>query len=254
MRREKSPKRIILTMAALAVAVIACCYYFALGSGNLTAAVSGGIKKPIYSVDTDERKIAFSFDATWGAEHTEDILAILKKYDVKTTFFLVNIWLEEYPEMAAKIGKEGHEIQLHSTTHPHFPQLSSEDMAGELKANAAKIKEICGTETTLFRPPFGDYDDTVIETAHSLGLEVIQWSVDSLDWQDITAAEICGRVKEGVAPGSIVLFHNNGLHTAEALSQLIPYFQGDGYEIVPVSDLVYQADYTVDINGVQHKN
>lgn len=254
MQREESPKKICLSMAALALVVIACCCYLFDGGDDLVAAVSGGDKKPIYSVATQDKKIAFSFDATWGAEHTQDILNILEENKVKTTFFLVNIWLDEYPEMAGLIHKKGHEIQLHSTTHPHFPELSTQDMEGELKANNAKIKEIAGVEGTLFRPPFGDYDNTVIDTAHSLGLEVIQWSVDSLDWQDITAVEICERVKKGVTSGSIVLFHNNGLHTAEALAELIPYFQSQGYEIVPVSELIYQDNYTVDINGVQSQN
>lgn len=251
MQREESPKKICLSMAALALAVIACCCYLFDGGDDLAAAVSGGDKKPIYSVATQEKKIAFSFDATWGAEHTQDILNILEEHKVKTTFFLVNLWLDEYPDMARLIHEKGHEIQLHSTTHPHFPQLSAEDMTGELNSNNEKIKEIAGVEGTLFRPPFGDYDNEVIDTAHSLGLEVVQWSVDSLDWQDITAVEICERVKKGVTPGSIVLFHNNGLHTAEALEELIPYFQEQGYEILPVSQLIYQDNYTVDINGVQ---
>ncbi|MDO4541418.1 MAG: polysaccharide deacetylase family protein [Bacillota bacterium] len=241
-------------MALLALAVIACCCYLFDGGDELVAAVSGEAKKPIYSVATEEKKIAFSFDATWGAEHTGNILDILRENEIKTTFFLVNIWLEEYPDMARLIHDEGHEIQLHSATHPHFPQLSSEAMAGELKENNVMIKEICGTEGSLFRPPFGDYDNAVIDTAHSLGLEVVQWSVDSLDWQDITAAEICNRVKNGVKPGSIVLFHNNGLHTAEAIAELVPYFKEQGYAIVPVSELIYKENYSIDINGVQSLN
>ena len=254
MRKIVFSKNLSKAIGALAVGVIAVCCFLGGGGGDLAAAVSGNAKKPIYSVATEEKKIAFSFDATWGAEHTEDILNILEENKVKTTFFLVNIWLDEFPEMAKLIHDKGHEIQLHSATHPHFPQLTPEAMAGELQENNAKIKEICGTEGTLFRPPFGDYDNTVIDTAHGLGLEVIQWSVDSLDWQDITAAEICERVKKGVTPGSIILCHNNGLHTAEALAELLPYFQEQGYTIVPVSELIYGDNYTVDINGVQSPN
>lgn len=115
------------------------------------------------------------------------------------------------------------------------------------------IEELTGEAGTLFRSPYGDYNDTVLAVAHDMGLEVIQWSVDSLDWQGITASEIIQRVTDRVSPGSIVLFHNNGDHTAEALQTLLPQLLEDGYEIVPVSELIYQKNYTVDQNGRQHK-
>ncbi|MEG0997473.1 MAG: polysaccharide deacetylase family protein [Clostridiales bacterium] len=249
---EESPKKICISMSVLAVfAVIVCCFIFQ-GENELIGAVMGeSAEKPIYAVATTENKIAFSFDATWGAEHTEEILNILDKYKVKTTFFLVNIWLDEYPEMAKKIHERGHEIQLHSASHPYFTNISTAAMEGELKENNAKIKELIGMEGTLFRPPFGDYNNDVLATAHSLRLEVIQWSVDSLDWENIAANEIYNRVNDQVTKGSIVLFHNNGLHTAEALETLIPQLQSKGFEIVPVSALIYKENYTVDNNGIQ---
>ena len=250
---QENPKKICISMAALAVAAIVFCAWLFPGGENFVAAVSGNLgEKPIYGVETEEKKIAFSFDATWGAEHTEDILNTLDQYNIKTTFFLVNIWMEEYPDMVKEIHKRGHDIELHSTSHPYFTDLTTAAMESELKQNNAKIKELIGSEGRLFRPPFGDYNDTVIATARGLGLEVVQWSVDSLDWQDITAAEICTRVKNGVGNGSIVLFHNNGLHTAEAIETLCKDFLEEGYTIVPVADLLYRENYTVDANGIQH--
>ena len=248
-------KRLCLLVGAILLFLV-----FILASVCLhdeTAAVSGGSvqgQKPIYAVDTEEKRIAISFDATWGAEHTEAILDILEKNKVKTTFFLVNLWMEEYPDMVKEIAKRGHEVQLHSMSHPHFPELSEHQMRQELEANNEMIQELTGEKGILFRPPYGDYNDIVLNTAHDLGLEVIQWSVDSLDWQGITAAEIIQRVSNGIAPGSIVLFHNNGDHTAEALETLLPQLLEEGYEIVPVSSLIYTEDYTVDANGIQHKN
>lgn len=145
---------------------------------------------PIYKVDTDKKALAISFDASWGAEYTPEILDILDSHQVKTTFFLVNIWLEDYPEMAGEISNRGHEIGLHSATHPHFSKLSPKNMEEELNKNFALINELTGQSPALFRPPFGDYNNQVIRTSQGLNFQPIQWSIDSLDWKDLTAEEI----------------------------------------------------------------
>jgi len=98
--------------------------------------VPGSKLKPIYYVDTEETKIAISFDATWGAEYTPKILDILQRYNVKTTFFLTNIWLKEYPEVAKKIRLAGHEIGMHSVTHPHMNNLAESQIKEELLLNS----------------------------------------------------------------------------------------------------------------------
>jgi len=216
--------------------------------------VSGTNKlKPIYRVDTEEKLVALTFDACWGSSYTKDILRVLGENQAESTFFLVNIWLEDYPELAKEIRFAGHEIGLHSTTHPHFPQLSEEAMAEELSDNARMIRQVTGYNPVLFRPPFGDYDDRVIRTVSAAGFIPIQWDVDSLDWKGLSAREITERVLSGVQPGSIVLFHNDGEHTAEALPGIISALKERGYTMVSVSKLLWPANYYVDINGVQHK-
>ncbi|MCG0277358.1 MAG: polysaccharide deacetylase family protein [Thermanaeromonas sp.] len=218
------------------------------------AILVGRTKKllPIYSVATSEKKVAFSFDATWGAEHTPKLLEVLRQHNVRTTFFLTNIWLEKYPDMAKKIAAEGHEIGLHSATHPHFTSLSEEQMEQELRENHRLVEEVTGYKPELFRPPFGDYNDTVIRVVQRLGYKAIQWDVDSLDWQEhLSAEEIYQRVLKGIKPGSIVLFHNNGKHTATVLGPLLEKLKAEGYQIVPVSELLIKGDYYVDHNGVQ---
>lgn len=215
-----------------------------------------GVKKlhPIYSVDTPEPKVAISFDATWGNQYTRQLLDILDKYNVKTTFFLVNIWLDKYPEDAKEILRRGHELGLHSTTHPDFKTLSEVQMEKELKDNYDKIVELTGFKPILFRPPFGSYNNTVITVANRMGLHVIQWDVDSLDWKDLSAEQIYKRVTSKVKNGSIVLFHNNATHTPQALGPIIENLQSRGFQIVPISELIYKEDYYVDVNGVQRKN
>lgn len=201
---------------------------------------------PIYSVETPAKKVAISFDAAWGADKTEELLRILEKYKVKTTFFLVDFWMEKYPEMTKKIAAAGHEIGNHSATHPHMAALSQAQIREELAATNKRIKDLTGQDPLLFRPPFGEYNNTLIRTVEDLGMFTIQWDVDSLDWQDLSAAEIAGRVLEQVKPGSIVLFHNNAVHTPEALPGIIAKLQADGYQIVPVSQLIYKDHYYIE--------
>lgn len=206
---------------------------------------------PIYAVDTPEKKVAISFDATWGAEETPKILNTLDKYKIKSTFFLVNIWLKKYPDVAKKIAGKGHEIGMHSTTHPHFTKLSEEEMKQELQDNHQLILTTTNYNAKLFRPPYGDYDNRVVSVVNGLGYKAIQWDVDSLDWKDLSASVIYERVLKRVKPGSIVLFHNNGKHTAEAIESIIAELQKQGYKIVPVSQLIHQGNYYIDSNGRQ---
>lgn len=206
---------------------------------------------PVYCVDTAEKKIAISFDAAWGADFTPDLLSILKKYDVKTTFFLVGFWVDKYPEMVKQIDSEGHEIGNHSSKHPHMSQLSKEQITAELKKTSDKIEAITNKKVTLFRPPFGDYNNRLIETSRELGLQVIQWDVDSLDYKDYGTDAIVKRVLSKVKNGSIVLFHNNATYTKDALPIILENLQKEGYKIVPVSELIYKDNYYIDHTGMQ---
>lgn len=203
-------------------------------------------KVPIYCVQTEQKRIAISFDAAWGADRTDEILETLEEYDIKTTFFLVAFWLERYPEVAARIAAAGHEIGNHSATHPHMNSLSSEQIKFELQSTHDLIKEITEQEAKLFRPPFGEYNNLVLDTVESLGYYTIQWSVDSLDWRPTTPADIVQRVTSKIAPGSIVLFHNNADHTPAALRPILDYCRQEGYEVVPISELLLKGEYYID--------
>lgn len=222
------------------------------GRNYLVSMVAKTIKLlPIYSVDVPDKRIAISFDATWGTENTQRILDILDAHHVKTTFFLVNIWLEKYPDVAQTISQRGHEIGMHSTTHAHFSQLSETQMERELKDNYQMIQDVTGQKPVLFRPPYGEYNNNVIRTVDRLGFKAIQWSVDSLDWKDLSAAQIQERILSKIKPGDIVLFHNAGKYTPDALDPLLTTLEQQGYSIVPISELLLKGDYYIDYAGVQ---
>lgn len=209
---------------------------------------------PIYSVETEQKQVAISFDAAWGADKTQGILDILKEFNVGATFFLVGFWVDDYPEMTKAIADAGYEIGTHSNTHPDMAKLSKETIKNELATSISKIESVTNQEVSLFRAPFGSYNNDLIDTADRLNLKTIQWDVDSLDWKGLSASEITNRVVSRVKNGSIILMHNNSDNILDALRLTLNRLKVAGYEVTSISDLVYQDDYTIDRNGVQHKN
>lgn len=207
---------------------------------------------PIYSVDKKDEKIcAISFDAAWGNEDTQTLIEILKKHDVKTTFFVVGSWVDKYPESVKQLSDAGHEIMNHSDTHPHMTQLSADAMKKEIESCDSKIEKITGVKPFLFRPPYGDYNSEVIKNLSDCGHYTIQWSVDSLDWKDLSADEIFKRVTTSIHPGAIVLFHNAAKNTPQALDAILTQLKSDGYKIVPISEIIMRDDYKIDHTGKQ---
>lgn len=209
---------------------------------------------PIYSVQTEEKKIAISFDAAWGAEYTSKIMDILEEKNIKTTFFLVGFWVEKYPDKVKEIAQRGHEIANHSTTHPQMSKLGKEQIISEIMSTQKKIEELAGDRAVrLIRPPFGDYNDLLINTCREIGFYPIQWDVDSLDWKELGVSPMYDRVTKKVQNGSIILFHNNAKYTTEALPSILDYLLAEGYTIVPVSELIHYGEYRIDHTGKQIK-
>jgi peptidoglycan/xylan/chitin deacetylase (PgdA/CDA1 family) len=173
---------------------------------------------------------------------------------VHATFFVVAQWVDKYPESVKALSDAGNEVMNHSTTHPHMPTLSRDAMLKEITTCDSKIEKITGKRPTLFRAPFGDYNNAVVETVAESNHNCIQWDVDSLDWKGISAPQISQRVLSSVKPGSIILFHNAALHTPEALPGIIESLQKQGYRLVPVSQLIYKDNYTIDVAGKQHSD
>ena len=211
-------------------------------------------KIPVYYVDTQEKQVAISFDAAWGADKTQGIMDILEEYDVNATFFLVGFWAEDYPDLVKEINERGFEIGTHSNTHPDMTNLSASEIKSELETSISLIEELTGKDVKFFRPPYGAYNNTLIEVAENLDLVTIQWDVDTLDWKGLSGEEICTRVLNNVKEGSIILCHNNSDHIVEALPVIIDTLLEQGYELVCLSDLIYDSNYTIDNNGIQIKN
>ena len=233
------------------LAVVSAAYVSMRNPASIMTAVATR-ELPVYNVDTEEKVLSISFDAAWGRANTEGILDILDRYDVKTTFFLVGFWAEEHPDLVAELVARGHEIGNHSATHPHMAQLSDAQIREELRQCSELVRAITGTPTTLFRPPYGEYNDRVVAISREEGYECVQWNVDSLDWKNISAQDMVSRCTKQVNPGDIVLFHNDSKYILEALPQILEYYASNGYRIIPVSQLLLEGDTWIDHTGKQH--
>lgn len=248
-------KKTMVIIAAILVVIIVS-FVFMTSKGEGLASVFNVQEKllPIYSVGREDKTIAISFDAAWGDEFTQEILDILKKEDIKTTFFLVGMWVDKYPDQVQAIADAGHEIGNHSSSHPDMTKLDKNKMKEEINSTNEKISKYKELDAFLFRPPFGAYNNDLIKTVEELGGYTIQWDVDSLDWKNEGAEQIVNRVVSNVKPGSIVLFHNNAEYTTQALPTIIKELKDQGYTIVPVSELIYKDNYTMDHTGKQIQN
>lgn len=206
---------------------------------------------PIYSVETPDKAVALTFDCAWGADDIDTIIEILEANDVYATFFTVGDWVKKYPEAAKKLSDSGMEIGNHSYSHAHVNKLSLEDNVDDMKKCNELIESITGEKVKFYRGPYGEYNNTVMKAAESLTMQVIQWDVDTLDYEGKTPDEMCQRIKKKIRNGSIILMHNDTKYTASGLQQIINTIKEEGYEIIPLQALVLKDNYEINHEGRQ---
>lgn len=248
--RQRPPLLPTLLWSSLLMLTVLC--YTGPLSVEATEVVAAKRVLPVYSVERDDQVISVSFDASWGGDKTMAILDILDEYNAKATFFLVGIWVEKYPELVKEIAARGHEIGNHSDTHAHFTQLSESQIRKELADCTGMIEDLTGQQVTLFRPPYGDYNSKVVTVCRDEGYEVVQWSIDSLDWKNYGVQDMITKATRNVQSGDIVLFHNDSEYIVEALPSILKYYQDQGLTMIKVGDILLQGETTIDVQGKQH--
>ena len=249
-------QKIYTYLVSVITVVILFCIAGTLGEKNETIPTASVNNKllPIYNVQTDTNKVALTMNCAWNADDIDQILKVLKQNNVKITFFLVGDWIDKFPEAEKKIYEDGHEIASHSNTHPHVNNLTYEENIEEIEKSNEKIEKITGQRTQIYRAPYGEYNNTVIQAAQDKGYYTIQWSLDTLDYTGLTGDEMWNRIQDKVKAGDIILTHNGTKHTADSLDMLIKNIKQKGFEIVTVSNLIYTENYTINNNGTQIKN
>lgn len=244
--RKKLLRTVIIVLAALTIIAM-----IVMAAAKGSKVVAAEKKVPIYAVSRADNRISLTFDCAWGNSNTDLLLSLLKDANATATFFVTGEFCDKYPEDVKKMYQAGHEIGNHSDMHPHVEGININDLIEDTRECSRKIKMITGEEPKIYRAPYGEYDDNTVSTIEGMGMKMIQWSVDSIDWQEPDADTIIDRVVTKTESGSILLFHNDLENTSQALPEVLTKLKQKGFNFVKISDLVYFDSYHIDNNGVQ---
>jgi probable sporulation protein (polysaccharide deacetylase family) len=192
---------------------------------------------PIYQGSTKEQKVAFACNVFWGEEYLPAMFDIFEAENIHITFFLGGSWVNKHAELVKEMAAKGHELGNHSLTHPHPNALTKQDNKEQITKTEAAIYNLTGTTTRLYAPPYGEFNQTVLQAADELGYQTIMWTVDTIDWQRPAPEVIIARVLKKVRNDAIILMHPTA-PTAEALPALIKELKQSGFAIVPVSAII----------------
>ncbi|MGE5629827.1 MAG: polysaccharide deacetylase family protein [Caulobacteraceae bacterium] len=220
---------ILLLMAAAAVIFISALMTISINTMNYY--------EPIYKGADDKKIVAFACNVVWGEEYLPEMLRIFKENDIKITFFIGGQWASKNEELLGSIYKDGHELGNHGYKHLHHSKLTPGLNQQEITRTEEVVKRITGYKTTLFAPPYGDLNQTVVDSAESIGYKVIMWSIDTIDWNTKDYSKILQRIEKKHHNGAIVLMHPTKV-TIKALPAMIQNLKGHGYKIGTVSEVL----------------
>jgi len=209
---------------------------------------------PIYSVENNKKQVAITFDAAWDDSGLDDIMTVLKKYDAPSTVFAVGEWVDKYPDAVKKLDEAGHLMANHSNKHIHLNKMNAEQFREDVQNCNKRIEAITGKPVTLYRGPYGEYNNMSVSAIKNMNMYYVQWDCDSLDWKpDYTVDMITKAALKNVQSGSIILLHIGAKHTAAALENILVQLEKEGYSFVTVDKLILKDNYTIDHTGRQIK-
>lgn len=204
-----------------------------LGVGlTTTSSVVNGV---YYSGNTESNKISLMINVYWGTEYLDDMLEILDRYEVKTTFFVGGTWALKESDMLKKIYDAGHEIGNHGYSHKDQDKLNREQNKNEILTTHTLVNDLIGVNMDLFAPPSGAYNKTTVEVATELGYKTIMWTRDTIDWRDKNEEVIYKRAIKDAKGGDLILMHPTAC-TLLALERIIVSLQEQGFVLTTVSE------------------
>ena len=256
MKKEKLKRWRNYGVLVLTLALAMAASFKYISSYSTVSSNVNGKELPICSVETKEKKVSLTFDVSWGDKDIDRILDILENEGIRATFFMTGTWVEKYPEAVRRMKEAGHDLANGSESHRSMVEMGEEEQKVEVMRVHERVMEMTGVEMKLFRLPYDNYDDPTIRNVSSCGYFPIQWSVNSLDWKDYGAEHIVDTVlnNRNMKNGAIILLHNETKYTADALYSIIKGIREKGYQMVPVSELIYEKDYHMDVTGRQMKD
>ncbi|MFF1648268.1 polysaccharide deacetylase family protein [Streptomyces sp. NPDC058240] len=178
--------------------------------------------------------MVLTFDDGPDPLYTPHILATLREHDVRAMFFLCGEMANDNQDLVRAIADDGHTIGNHSWNHPLVTRLSRAGVRAELGPTSEVIERITGAAPLWYRAPYGAWNRNSFEIAADMGMEPMAWTVDTLDWTEPGVGTIVRRVREGAAPGVVVLSHDAGGNRSQsvaALRRYLPELLDDGYRI-----------------------
>ena len=204
-----------------------------LGVGlSTTSSVINGV---YYSGNTESNKISLMINVYWGTEYLDDMLEILDRYEVKTTFFVGGTWAVKESDMLKKIYDAGHEIGNHGYSHKDQDKLNREQNKNEILTTHTLVNDLIGVNMDLFAPPSGAYNKTTVEVATELGYKTIMWTRDTIDWRDKDEEIIYSRAIKDAKGGDVILMHTTA-DTLLALERIIVSLKEQGFVLTTVSE------------------
>jgi polysaccharide deacetylase family sporulation protein PdaB len=226
---------VLLAMLILTIFILSVMF-----SREQIPTAAGAHSDIVYQVKTDDQVVALTFDISWGEQVPVAVADILKEEGVQSTFFLSGPWVVKYSDMGKRLATDGHEIASHGWRHKNYSEFTDEVIKEEISKTHTALKEVTGQTPKLIRTPNGDWNERVVKIIAGTGYRTIQWSVDSLDWQDPGVDAIVNRVLERVHPGAIILMHasDSAEQTPEALPRVLEGLKEKGYKLVTVSELL----------------
>ena len=234
-RAERLRKRRIRFLLALSSILLLLCF---LLHRQITKGVfSPLVKGAYYQVETKDKAVALTFEVVWEPAFTAEVLDILDRYKIRSTFFLTGSWLRQNPDLAREIIERGHEIGQHGYSHKHLTELDDEQLKQEFDLMAEALQEELNVQTSLFRPPYGELDQRVFAFAAERGYTTVVWSINPHDWREPGKDKIISRITKQLHKGAIILLHTNSSQTVEALPVIIQSLLMQEYEILTFTEL-----------------
>lgn len=192
---------------------------------------------PVYQGDPGKKRVAFTVNVDWGEEYIPKMLDLFEDNGIKATFFLSGRWAEEHPQLVRAIAQGGHEIGNHGFSHFHVNELSLSENIEEIRKTQGVISRLAQKKTRYYAPPYGEFNEVVLEAAAKTRHKVILWTIDTIDWEKPPPETIVSRVLSNVHNGAIILMHPTA-PTLQALSEICKGLEEQGYQIAPLEKLI----------------
>ena len=226
----------------------ACIFLAPPSVTTLASASVNGTFMPICRVETDQKKVALTFNCTYSAQDMQQLLEILKEKNVHATFFLVGNYLQTSPDLVKRMVAEGHNVGNHTFHHPDMSKISTKEaFEKELNDLETLYQQTTGQPMKkYYRPPQGKYSESNLKMANDMGYKTFFWSLAYVDWYEDkqpTKEEAFKKLLTRIHPGAIVLLHSTSKTNGQILDELLTKWEEMGYHFGTLDDLV-AADQT----------